>query len=167
MMRFSDAHSRCGSPVDMRGSALPGLLASGWKRVRVSLVATLRSWIDQGLGEVRLPANSGASVKGKRSQASCLPSREKMGAESLPVEGAGKVRVLVIEVVEGEEAVGAAVRDVGKDFAVGGEGETGGGAAVEEESGERSRFAMSGVGQSPSAASCCGAASLRRQVGSR
>ena len=49
--------------------------------------------------------------------------------------GRGEGEGFGFEVVEGEEVVGAAVRDVGEEFAVGGECETGGGAAVEEEGG--------------------------------
>ena len=51
--------------------------------------------MDHGFAEVRSGANSGAVVKGERSHASCLPSREKAGAESLPVEAAGKVSTCV------------------------------------------------------------------------
>ena len=43
--------------------------------------------MDQGLDEMRSAANSRVGVKGERSHAIWVPSGEKAGAESLPVEG--------------------------------------------------------------------------------
>src|SRR5476649_110253 len=84
-----------GSPVAMCGRTLPGLLGSGEKTVRMVLVARSRSWMDQGLGLMRCGVYAGWRVKGARSQAMDLPSGEKIGAKSLPVEAAGKVSWLV------------------------------------------------------------------------
>ena len=61
--------------------------------------------MDHGFAEVRLAANSGAVTKGERSHASCLPSREKAGAESLSVEAAGKGEHVRAQIEECEETV--------------------------------------------------------------
>src|SRR5215469_7073270 len=84
---------RRGEPVDIRGSTEPATLGEAVKAARDCMLARSRTWMDQGFAEVRLAANSGAVVNGERSHASCLPSREKAGAESFPVEAAGKVSV--------------------------------------------------------------------------
>src|SRR6185437_9514150 len=84
-----------GSPVDIRGSTEPATLGAAVNAARDWPLARSRTWMDHGFAELRLAANSGAVVKGERSHASCLPSREKAGAESLPVEADGKVSTCV------------------------------------------------------------------------
>src|ERR1700761_8286726 len=84
-----------GSPLDMCGNTDPGTLGAAVNAARDSILARSRTWMDHGFAELRSGANSGAVVNGDRSHASCLPSREKAGAESLPVEAAGKERTRV------------------------------------------------------------------------
>jgi len=78
-----------GGSVGEVGKNAAGLV--GWRRVVP--VARSASWMDQGLGEMRAGANSRVGTKGECSQASWLLSGENAGAESLLVEGSGKLRV--------------------------------------------------------------------------